>query len=95
MSPSDFQGDGMFLDSGATYSFLPFKYHTVVVEELDSVCRSLNCTIAKGESVRCYHLGEAVSMEEQVERFPGIEISVPGTDRRLKWSPWSYFMMRN
>lgn len=94
-SHQDFQGDGMFIDSGATYSYLPSRQHKVAIEELDKVCEELNCTIAKGESVRCYHMSKDIELNDQVERFPNISIAVPGKSERLHWSPWSYLMVRN
>lgn len=35
---AEFAGDGMFIDSGATYSYMPSNHYNIVLEELDKMC---------------------------------------------------------
>jgi hypothetical protein len=48
LKSNNFEGEGIFVDSGATYSYLYGYQYNIVIEELDKVCSGFNCTIAKG-----------------------------------------------
>jgi hypothetical protein len=84
------------VDSGATYTYLPSYQYNLVIEELDKVCKTFSCVLARGESNRCYHFKDkSKSVESEVARFPNLIITLPNTNNTLDWTPQSYYMVRN
>lgn len=96
LTSRSFDGDGIFVDSGATYSYLNGYQYYIVMEELDKVCKTFNCVTAQGESNRCYHFKDkSKTLEEEASRFPNISMTLPNSTDTIHWTPHNYFMIRN
>ena len=61
-----FSGEGIVVDSGATFTYFQREHYKTIVAEIDNICKSLGCEPYTGEDSKCYHFPKELG---------GVEIS--------------------
>lgn len=91
-----FQGYGIFIDSGSTFSYLPRQKYRILEEKLNMTCiNSKRCKVGRGEDSTCYQLdlNEGENLAEEVDKmFPPLRYKM--LNKNINWAATSYMLVR-
>jgi hypothetical protein len=89
------EGYGVFIDSGATFTYFPHNHYTTIISLFENICLSLGCHSYESISTRCYIFPRSTyNLSDQLNKFPNITLSA-NRDDKLYWSPHQYFYGKN